>query len=141
MDIQSTNTHQDHVIAHVIGATVLAYIVLDEVLYILLDIGFIWNIFLDGEMGLLPHPVAVSELGVDGKTKEQIKTDIDALLAGRTQNLLQLIQPPADCLITEVNLFADDDRRLLVLTGEAGSLEIETSLESGTIDVREQSQT
>ena len=34
-----TTTHQDHVIAHVMGATVLGYFVIDEVLYILLDIG------------------------------------------------------------------------------------------------------
>ena len=132
-----TNTHQDHVIAHVIGATVLAYIVLDEVLYVLLDIGFVWNIFLDGEMGLLPHPVAVNELEVDNQTREQIKKEIDGILSGRTQDLVQLAQPAVACLLTEVNLFASDDRRLLVLAGEPGSLEIETSLESGTIELRE----
>ena len=48
-----TNTHQDHVIAHVIGATVLGYCVFDETLYVLLDIGFVWSMFVDGEMGLV----------------------------------------------------------------------------------------
>jgi hypothetical protein len=41
-----TDTHQDHVIAHIIGATPLGYFVWDETAYIVLDIGFIWNIYL-----------------------------------------------------------------------------------------------
>ncbi len=48
-----TNKHQDHVIAHVIGATPLEYFIHDETAYVLLDIGFIWNIYLDMEMGLV----------------------------------------------------------------------------------------
>ena len=54
-----TSTHQDHVIAHVVGATIRGYLLFDETAYLLLDIGFVWNIYLDGEMGLVPHPVAV----------------------------------------------------------------------------------
>lgn len=135
--LKETNTHQDHVIAHVIGATVLAYFIFDEVLYLLLDIGFVWNIFLDGEMGLLPHPVAVSELEIDRQTREQIKNDIEAVLSSRTQDLAQLHQLPVACLINEVNFFAADERRLFVLVGELGSLEFETSLANGTIEVRE----
>ena len=56
-----TNTHQDGVIAHVIGATILGHFILDETAFLLLDIGFLWNIYLDAEMGLLPHPVAIGE--------------------------------------------------------------------------------
>jgi hypothetical protein len=48
-----TNTHQDHVIAHVVGATVLGYWVFDETFHVLLDIGFIWSMFVDCEMGLV----------------------------------------------------------------------------------------
>ena len=77
---KDTTTHQDHVIAHVVGATVLGYFIVDEALYILLDIGFIWMVFLDGEMGLLPHPVVVSELQIASAIKEEIKADIDFLL-------------------------------------------------------------
>lgn len=136
--LKETNTHQDHVIAHVIGATVQAYFVFDEVLYLLLDIGFIWNIFLDGEMGLLPHPVAVSELEIDSQTREQIKRDIDVVLSSRTRDLAQLNRPPVACLINEVSFFAADGRRLFVLAGELGSLELETSLTNATVEVREQ---
>ena len=57
-----TNTHQDHVIAHVIGATVLGHFIWDETAYLLLDIGFVWNIYLDMEMGLVPQTVAIREL-------------------------------------------------------------------------------
>jgi hypothetical protein len=57
-----TNTHQDHVIAHVIGATPLGHFIWDETAYILLDIGFIWNIYLDLEMGLVPQSAAIAEL-------------------------------------------------------------------------------
>lgn len=35
-----TNTHQDHVIAHVIGSTVLGYLILADAIHLLLDIGF-----------------------------------------------------------------------------------------------------
>ena len=72
-----TNTHQDHVIAHVIGATVVGYFILDETLHVLLDIGFVWTMFVDGEMGLLPHPVATAELAVNDQTRSEIRADID----------------------------------------------------------------
>src|SRR6185295_18816035 len=106
---QETTTHQDHVIAHVLGATFLGYFVFDETLYVLLDIGFIWTIFLDGEMGLLPHPVAVSELEIDTEAKEEVKKDVDLLLSnGDAEGLLRFHQPPLPCHIKDVSFFADD---------------------------------
>jgi hypothetical protein len=130
-----TTTHQDHVIAHVIGATVLGYFVFEEALYILLDIGFVWTIFLDGEMGLLPHPVAVSELEMDGETKEQIKADIDVLLGNEAspEKLLRLIRAPVESQIKDVSFFAAEDRRRLIVTGEEANLTIETSLATGEV--------
>lgn len=129
-----TTTHQDHVIAHVIGATFLGYFIFDEALYILLDIGFIWTIFVDGEMGLLPHPVAVSELEIDDPAKEQIKADIDLLL-GRTspEKLWRFKPPPVHCQIKEVNFYAAGDHRRLVITGEEAGLAIETSLATAEV--------
>lgn len=134
---RDTTTHQDHVIAHVIGASALGYFILDEALYILLDIGFVWTIFLDGEMGLLPHPVAVSELEIAEAARAQIKADIDLLLSdnGSEESLLQIIQPPADCLIKDVSFFEQGDRRRLLITGEEASLGIETSLTAAQIEV------
>ncbi len=91
---KETTTHQDHVLAHVIGATVMGYFILDETLFILLDIGFIWKIYLDGEMVLLPHPVAVSELEVDPDLRRQIGGEIEQLLGDGDYELRHLKIPP-----------------------------------------------
>jgi len=136
---QETNTHQDHVIAHVIGATVLGYFVFDETLYVLLDIGFVWTMFVDGEMGLLPHPVTTTELAVNDETRSEIRADIDNLLAHKlhAEQLRHLTQPQVECVITEVNFFASEDRRRLVVTGEEANLTIETSVATAEIQVYE----
>jgi hypothetical protein len=76
---RETGTHQDHVIAHVIGATVLGFYRTDQAIHILLDIGFIWTIYVDGEMGLLPQPVALSELEVDADTRTRLREDVQLL--------------------------------------------------------------
>ena len=103
-----TNKHQDHVIAHVIGATPLEYFIHDETAYVLLDIGFIWNIYLDMEMGLVPERLALSGL------------DVDAELLQRTN---------VECgPIESAELFEDREERRLVLNCEQGQLIIETSL-------------
>lgn len=136
---EETNTHQDHVIAHVIGATVLGYFVFDETLYVLLDIGFVWTMFVDGEMGLLPHPVTTAELAVNDEARTEIRADIDNLLAHKlhAEQLRHLTQPQVECVITEVNFFASEDRRRLVVTGEEANLTIETSVATAEIRVYE----
>ncbi len=60
-----TTTHQEHVIKHIVGATVLGWFIAGEAAHLLLDIGFLWTIYLDGEMNLLPQGVAISELDAD----------------------------------------------------------------------------
>ena len=106
--VAETNKHQDHVIAHVIGATPLGYFIHDETAFIILDIGFIWNVYLDMEMGLVPERMAISEL------------DVDAELLQRTH---------VECgPIESVELFEDGEVRRLVLNCEQGSLVVETSL-------------
>ena len=133
---KDTTTHQDHVIAHVLGATFLGYFVFEEALYVLLDIGFIWTIFLDGEMGLLPHPVAVSELEIDQEAKDQIKSDIEVLLGDdESERLLRFQLPPVPCQIKEVGFFASGERRRLLIAGEKANLTIETSLETAEVQV------
>src|SRR5829696_7982173 len=89
--IAETNTHQDHVIAHVIGATPLGHFIWDETAYLLLDIGFVWNIYLNMEMGLLPHPVAIADLEADDTTKSELRTDVDVLMQGKGEaNVLRI---------------------------------------------------
>jgi hypothetical protein len=134
---KDTTTHQDHVIAHVLDATFLGYFLFDEVLYVLLDIGFIWSIFLDGEMGLLPHPVAIAELEVAADIKAEIKADIDALLShDLKRELKRLSPPPVECLIKEVSFFADGEARQLLIVGEEANVVIETSLLTAAIQVK-----
>jgi hypothetical protein len=134
---KETTTHQDHVIAHVVGATVLGYFIFDEALHVLLDIGFIWTIFLDGEMGLLPHPVAVSELEMDDESRNQVSADIDALLGGKLNEVKRLVCLNTAGSIQDVEFFAFEERRRLLLSCEDKSIEIETSLETAEIQVNE----
>ena len=134
---EETSTHQDHVIAHAIGASVLGYFVLDEALHVLLDIGFVWTIYLDGQMVLLPQTAALQELEVDAEIKNELGREIELLdRDGREALGLERFTPaPVDCLITEVAFFANEECRRLVLIGEAGNLTIETSLVTAEIEV------
>ena len=106
----NTNTHQDHVIAHVVGATPLGHFIWDETAYILLDIGFVWNIYLDMEMGLVPQSLAVTEVN-------ELRAFVDQANDTSTGP------------IESVEMFEDGDERRLVLNCESGRLVIETSLE------------
>lgn len=134
---KDTTTHQDHVIAHVIGATVLGYFIHDEALYVLLDIGFIWMIYVDGEMGLLLHPVAVGDLDANDEKLSGIQADIDLLLreGRRAEGLRQFTPASVNCLIEEVTFHTREDERRLLIGGEEDSLIVETSLSSGEIKV------
>ena len=112
-----TNTHQDHVIAHVIGATPLGNFIWDETAFILLDIGFIWNIYLDLEMGLVPHTVAIAELDADHETKNELRSKVDLWLRNTSSSPIE-----------SVEVFESGDERRLVLVCDEGRLVIETSI-------------
>jgi hypothetical protein len=133
-----TTTHQDHVIAHVIGSTVLGYFVVDEALYFVLDMGFIWRIYLDGEMGLLPGTIAVDELAVNERLKQTFKTDVELLLRKGEEAAAEIRETALledDCLIQAVELFSQDDKRRLILHGEESDLLVETSLSTRGFEV------
>lgn len=134
-----TNTNQDQVIAHVLGATALGYLVLDETLHLLLDIGFVWTVFVDGEMGLLPHPVAIGELETSDQARSEIQEDVDNLLAHplHAEGLRHLMQFHVECVIKEVTFFAKDQLRRLVLTGEQANVTMEMSIQTAEIRVYE----
>lgn len=131
--IAETNTHQDHVIAHVVGATPLGHFVWDETAYLLLDIGFIWNIYLDLEMGLLPHMVAITELDADESTKSELRSDVDSLLRGEGASRMKSIEPATP--IQSIDVFESGDDRRLVLICEQGEVVIETSLATATVNL------
>lgn len=113
-----TNTHQDHVIAHVIGASVVAHLVWDETAYLRLDIGFIWNIYLDAEMGLLPETLALAEMDVD-------------------ENLTPWESVSTPSPIQSVDIFQSEDGRRLILNCETTRITIETSFTTREIHIAE----
>jgi hypothetical protein len=134
-----TGTHQDHVIAHVKGTTVLAFYETDQAIHILLDIGFIWTIYVDGEMGLLPQPVAISELEVDAEdTRARLREDVQLLQKDGlyAEGLAEFAAAPVDCLISEVSFYARGCERRILIKGEESSLAIETSLVTGALRVQ-----
>ncbi len=136
--VAETNTHQDHVIAHVLGATVEGFFVWDETAYLLLDIGFVWHVYLDGEMGLVPHPVAINEMGIDEGAKIELRRDVDALLqAAENMTLQKMTLSPVSSPIQSVDFSVRENSRRLVMTCEHGSLVVETSLETAEVKIYE----
>ena len=121
-----TNTHQDHVIAHVIGATPLGHFIWDETAYLLLDIGFIWNIYLNMEMGLVPHPMAITELEADDFFKSELRSDIDRLMRGESPLRMKAVNNATP--IESIDLLESGDSRRLVLNCEEGEVVIETQM-------------
>ena len=136
-----TSTYQDHVVAHVVGATVLGHFVLEEALHLLLDINFVWTIFADGEMLLRHERLALSELGLDDRARAALEAEFDALQDdgredGDDARALSLARrAPAGCTIKEVELYESGERRRIVVRGEGPGLSIETDVGSGTFDV------
>jgi hypothetical protein len=135
-----TTKHQDHVIAHVLGATVLGWAVAGEAAHLLLDIGFLWTIYLDGEMNLLPQGVALAELDADELTaadKAELALDAQELLSegGDATGLKRFKVAPVECLITSVELFLSDDHKIVLIRGEVGDLRIDCSEQNGEISL------
>ena len=136
-----TTTHQDHVIKHVLGATVLGWFVGGEATHLLLDMGFLWTIYLDGEMNLLPQGVALSELEGDEVTsadRMELALEADRLLSEGRQatDLAHFVVAPFECLIQQVDVKALDSRRRVVVRGEDAAISVETSIDTGDVRVR-----
>lgn len=136
-----TTTHQDHVIKHVIDATVLGWTIAGEAAHLLLDMGFLWTIYLDGEMNLLPQGVAISELeGDDLNSADRAELVFDAdLLASegrRATGLKRFTGAPEECLIQSVDVLGSDSRRRISIRGESSTINVETSLEAGEVAIQ-----
>jgi hypothetical protein len=128
---EETNTHQDHVIAHVRSTTILGYFERDEALHLVLDIGFIWTIYVNGEMGLVPQRLAITDLELEKQVEAELLADLDLLHTddGRDrQQLAHFTRAPVNCLVTEVAFYAQGERRRVLVDGEEASLAIDSSL-------------
>ena len=135
-----TTTHQEHVIKHVVGATVLGWFIAGEAAHLLLDIGFLWTIYLDGAMNLLPQGVAIPELDADelnGADKAALAFDAELLLneGGEAGGLKRFAGASIECLIESVEILSSNSFRRIVIRGELGSLNVEASIETGEISI------
>ena len=141
-----TSTHQDHVIKHVIGATVLGWLIAGDAAHLLLDIGFLWTIYLDGEMGLVPEGMAIAELEGDEITpanRAELAFDAQLLLSeGQwAEGLKRFIPAAGECLIETVEFFGTGGNRRLVVQGETSQITIDTSLETAEVLVKIEART
>jgi hypothetical protein len=132
-----SSTYQDHVVAHVVGAAVLGHFVRDEALHLVLDINFVWTIFVDGEMLLRHERLALSELGLGGAERAALEAEFDALHEGgaAAPPLSLTRRAPPGCAIKGVELYADGGRRMVVIRGEEAGLVVETDVGTGEIRV------
>lgn len=137
-ELAETNSHQDHVIAHVVGATVEGWYAWDETAYLLLDIGFIWNVYLDLEMGLVPHPMAISEMNISDEEKSELREDVDNLLRQSEVQLFAKMTPSTmRSPIQEVEVLCFGASRRLRINCEASVLIVETNLETAEVNIYE----
>ena len=137
-ELADTNTHQDHVIAHVVGATVEGWFIWDETAYLLLDIGFVWNVYLDLEMGLVPHPMAISEMSVSEEEKSELREDVDKLLRQSEVEVFAKMTPSTTrSPIQDVEVLTFGESRRLRINCEECVMMVETSLESAEVKVYE----
>jgi hypothetical protein len=131
----ATSRYQDHVIAHVEGATALGCFIIDDAAYVLLDIALILTIYTSGEMALMPQGVVIKDLQVEEGVRAELLSDIERLHGGDTQALARMTCAPAGCLIREVKLYAQGERRRILLEGEEATLIVEGSLETGEVRI------
>ncbi len=133
----ATSRYQDHVIAHVEGATALGYFVIGDAACVLLDIALILTVYTSGEMALMPQGVVIHDLEAEEGVKAELLSDIDGLHGGECESLARITHAPAGCLIREVKIYAQGERRRIILEGEEAALLIEGSLETGEVRVTE----
>lgn len=135
-----TSTYQGHVINHVLGATVLGWVIIEDALHVLLDVGLLWTIYVNGEMSLMAQHVAIQDLASDTVNREevsQLTSDAQFLISqGReATGLVRFTSAPVDCTIISVEVFASDSQRRIVVAGETSDLEIETSWEPSQFNI------
>lgn len=131
----ATSRYQDHVIAHVVGATALGYFIIDDALYVLLDIALVWTIYTSGEMTLMPQATTIYDLEIEENIKAELLEDAERLHRGQPETLLRMNPMPVECLIRDVKIYARGERRRVVLEGDVTNLTIESLVDTGEIQV------
>jgi hypothetical protein len=131
----TTGRYQDHVIAHVLGATALGYFIIDDAAYVLLDIALIWTIYTSGEMALMPQTVVITDLEVEDEVKAELLADVERLHGGQSEQAARICPSPFECLIGDVKIYEQGERRRVVLECEEASLAVESLPGTGEISV------
>jgi hypothetical protein len=134
------STFQDHVIKHVLGATVLGWIILGDAAHLLLDIGLLWTVYVTAEMDLMAQSVAIQDLENDAISHDDIlefESDAQLLISqGReATGLVRFTAAPVECVIEGVELFGCDSQRRVLIEGEQADLELITNLESSELTI------
>src|SRR5436190_6830703 len=111
-----TSTYQDHVIKHVLGATVLGWVVIADAMHLLLDVGLLWTIYVNAEMSLMAQHVAIEDLEsdeLDHSAVRQLISDAQLLISeGREATGLQRFTvAPVECTVISVEVFASGTNR------------------------------
>ena len=135
-----TSTYQDHVIKHVLGATVLGWVVIEDAIHVLLDVGLLWTIYINAEMSLMAQHVAIQDLESDTLSRAevtQLSSDAQRLISeGReATDLARFVSAPVECAITAVEVLAAEAQRRIVIVGESAEITIETSLEQASFAI------
>lgn len=137
-----TNRHQDHIIAHVLGATALSYFEFNEAVHFVLDIGFFWTVFVDGEMALVLQSLAIKEFGLDDEGRAELLKEIQMLDEGvrDAEKFARMTVAPEGSLIKEVEIYAQGESRRIIIKCEEANLIVHTSLRTGEIRVEPESE-
>ena len=135
-----TSTYQDHVIKHVLGATVLGWVVIADAMHVLLDVGLLWTIYVNAEMSLMAQHVAIEDLENDELNHAevlQLTSDAQSLIGeGReATDLARFTGAPVECTIIAVEVYAAGSQRRIAIAGETADIEVETSLAEMSFNV------
>jgi hypothetical protein len=131
------DTYREHVVAHVVGATVLGHFETEDALHMLLDIGFVWTVFVDGQMLLRHERLALAELDIAEDARAALAADFDALQGkgGAGERLTLSRRAPDGCLVREASLYESGERRRLVVRGDGAGLLVESRADAGGVAV------
>lgn len=134
------DTYREHVVAHVVGATVLGHFETEDALHLLLDIGFVWTIFVDGQMLLRHERLVLAELDMAADALAALAGDFDRLheAGGAGEEFALVRRAPAACLVREVSLYESGERRRLIVRGDGSAgLLVESRADAGGVAVSE----
>ena len=113
---------------------VLGWVVIEDAMHVLLDVGLLWTIYVNAEMSLMAQGVAINDLESDTVSSAevmQLASDAQLLIGeGRhATGLVRFTAAPVECAVVSVEMFACDAQRRIVLSGETADIEIETCLD------------